>query len=586
MNPRTSIRHFGVLARCSVLLAVTGLFVGCTGGPKLSLTSPSTWPGVSRVTGAGHKVGGWVKEKATWRRPGKKTQAATLARRESSQATAGDETNRKLRAILTQAIRGNPNGPADPFLAQTASAQPKVESVSHSSDATQDGIPTIHRQAADFTSAAQSANGSVESIPEKSAPINSNVNPFADLANSRSTSEAKPSGTYPVENPFARGIDTQLAQLRRQASGGDASNATNDPPAERNLIRDAILGITEDDPQPRLPDLPSDGAVPEAKVILPIEEFNEPAEVADSPVGRAVIRSDETATDLLPEWARESPTKSARRELLPTADTTSATIPRIDPVDDAPVGPFEESPSSERIRVATDVREGPLTAIQIVPSRTQFPSEMLTDDADAALRVELLPPPADALVVEKRGGLYGSGDSFGGMIVETDTLSPGFAEWHGNDGTRATLHTNSPLEARGVSSTTNAAVPARLAVNSRAIPTDPIPAAADSDTADQNPFIIRHHLLREVPSPLPVSDDVPDAVRQTKPDRESLLFLPTKADEQALESALPPVSFDPETEPGAAAGDSLFESTAVIGLLIGLVCLIGLALIRRMHSTA
>ena len=97
---------------------------------------------------------------------------------------------------------------------------------------------------------------------------------------------------------------------------------------------------------------------------------------------------------------------------------------------------------------------------------------------------------------------------------------------------------------------------------------------------------VRPSAIREIPSPPPVADEVPNAVKQTPATSKPLLLHSDKADEQALESSLESVSWDPETEPGAVAGNSLFESTAVIGLLIGVICLIGLALIRRMHSTA
>lgn len=594
MNLRTSFRHFGVPAYCFVLLAAAGLTVGCTGGPKLSLTSPSTWPGARQVSGAGHKVGGWVKEKAKWRLGGGKTQAATLARKESSQATLRDETNRKLRAIFTQGNQGAFNQPSDPFLAQTAQATPQVESVSHSSNRTQGNLSTNDRQAANFTSAAHAVDGPQVSIPEEPVPTESNVNPFADLASSPGTQTRE---RRPVENSFAGGIDAQLAQLRRQTDGSEASQTTNELPAERNAIRDAILGITEDDPQTRRRALPSNILVPVAEFDVPdvpevpvevaIEEINQPTEVAEPPVGRAIVRSAKLVDNLLPEWARESAAKPAIRESLPTVETTSVTIPKIDAVGEAPVSPFEESMTSERIHVATNGSHTPLTAIEIVPSRRQFPPETLTNDADATRRVELLPPPpADVVVIEQRGGLKDSGDSFGGMIVETDTLSPGFAEWHGNDGTHATLHTNAPLATQSVRASSDAAVPAHFATNSRPIPTNRLPAEADSDGSNQNSFIIRQPLLREIPSPLPVGNGVLDALQQTPPDSGARLFPAIETGEQALESSLPSVSFDPETEPGAAAGDSLFGSTAVIGLLFGLVCLIGLALIRRMKSTA
>ena len=613
MNPPTRSRHLGVHSRCFVLLAATGLIAGCTGGPKLSLTSPSTWPGASQVAGAGHKVGGWVSEKAKSRRERQQAKPATVARRESSRATSNDDTNSKLRAIFTQGNTVGTNQPADPFLAQTAQANPKVASASHSNNIPQNDLLTNDRRAASLKPAAHSVDGPKLPAPTKSAPIDANVNPFADLANSRSTPPTRTSEKRSADNPFAGGIDTQLAQLREQAGRSQTSRTTIDLPDERNPLRDAILGdanldnsvledsVLEDsavEPQAGLPIFPTDVDVPIIKDVVapvdrievPIVEINEPADIEERRVGRAVVRSGNFADELLPKWARESSPQPEQRETLPSEETHSVANRQIDPVNEIPVIPFEESLAADRIRVAKKANEAPLTAMEINPSPViispRFPSENPIDDAEASRRVEMLsPPPADVVAIEERGSLPESDDTFAGMIVESDSLPSGFAEWHGNDGTHATLRTNTPLEAQGVSSKSNAGVPARLAVNSRSIATTPVPAPTDTDSAGQNPFVVRPHLLREIPATESANDDVKDANEQAAPLSDPFVFPQSESnDGHALESSLDSISWDPETEPGAAAGSSLFESTAMIGLLIGLVCLIGLALFRRMHT--
>ena len=615
MNPPTHFRHLGVHTRCFVLLAATGLIAGCMGGPKLSLTSPSTWPGAGRVTGAGQKVGGWVSEKARFGRARKESQPAAVARRESGRTTSNEDTNSKLRAIFTQGNTGGANQPADPFLAQTAQANPKVASASHSNNTPQNSFLSNDRRAANLKPAAHSVDGPKVPAPKQSAPINPNVNPFADLANSRNTPPAKADETRSADSPFAGGIDTQLAQLREQSGRSETPGTRSELPAERNPLRDAILGDTvldaavlqapvlvesADEPQPGLPTLPpitdvpiiEDVVAPIAEIEVPIVEIYEPANVEQQPAGRAVVRSGSFADELLPEWARDSSPQPEQRETFPSEETQSVADRQIDPVNEIPLIPSEESPTAGRIRVAKQSSEAPLTAIEISPSRViispRIPWENRIDDAEAARRVEMLsPPPAEAVAVEERGGLTANDEKFVGMIVESDSRPSGFAEWHGNDGTHATLRTNTPLKAEGVSSSSNRGVPARLAVNSRSIATTPVPTATDTDSADQNPFIVRPHLLREIPSSATGNDDVKDANEHAAPQSDPFVFpQSTSDDEQALESELESISWDPETEPGAAAESSLFGSTMMIGLLIGLVCLIGLAVIRRKHTTA
>jgi hypothetical protein len=628
VNPPTRFRHLGVHARCFVLLVATGLIAGCTGGPKLSLTSPSTWPGASQVAGAGNKVGGWVSEKAQSRRARKQAKAAAVARRESSRATTNDETNSKLRAIFTQGNDRGANQPADPFLAQTAQANQKVASASHSNNNTKnDRLPNDRREA-NLKSAAHSVDGPKVPAPKQSAPIDPNVNPFADLANSRNIPPTKIREKSSVDNPFAGGIDTQLAQLREQAGRSETPATRNELPIERNPLRDAILGDavledsvledsaviedSADEPQAGQTTLPNDAIVPIIedvvppvdKIEVPVVNIDEPADIEEPPVGRAVgravVRSGDFADELLPEWAREPSPQPEQRETLPSKETQSFANQQIDPANETPFIPSEESPAADRIHVARNAIETPLTEIEIDPSPViispRFRSGNPIDNAEAAGRVEFVsPPPADVIAppvdvvaIEEHGSLPESDDAFGEMIVESDSLPSGFAEWHGNDGGYATLRTNTPLNAQEVSSSSNAGVPARLAVNSRPVATAPVPAATDAESSDQNPFVVRPHLLREIPSSGTAIDDVKDANEQAEPLSDPFVFPQSNTDgDQALESSLDSISWDPETEPGAAAaGNSLFESTAMIGLLIGVVCLIGLALIRRMYTTA
>jgi hypothetical protein len=230
-------------------------------------------------------------------------------------------------------------------------------------------------------------------------------------------------------------------------------------------------------------------------------------------------------------------------------------------------------------------------AIVIVPTGRKnslgSPPE-IPQDGKAASRVELLPSPTEPK------------NDRSDMIVESNVLAPGFAEWRG-DGENAVVRTNSPI---GETSTGWTAGDFGWAARSHSnLPASLTSPATDMAKADDNTFAdigSRYEWPAVVtdPEPLPVKNVLPAGlIQKTKPPEAAVanheqvsdleprqFLLSDDLTAPAEESSLETVNWDPESEPGTGKDSSIVGSKAVVGLLIGLACLIGLVVVCRRRA--
>lgn len=579
-------RQFSVAGRCIAIFFASVALHGCASGPDFSRMAPSNWPGAKQVAGTGRAIGGWVAKKAKLRPEEPRLPKSVVARRDPGPVVPGGQSSGNLRSFFTVE---NDSEPTDPFLAQLTQNQPAVESVSHTNPTPgADGAGNTEREPA-FKPAAHSFDGPQETEPQPRIPIVDEGAPFRDLAGTDPTRRA--ANNVQTENPrFAAGIDQQLEQLREQTEVPQASAESLE---EDNPLRSAILGATDDVSSEKIVNLPSETELPIADDFA-TEEL--PLRVAE----RAVPEAESVIDNILPEWARgELPSSKESEPMVAVDEVPLVKEEPIEPTPEEPTSPFNPLPSEDTIRVAvvedeptpepvaepTPTVEVPVEtapkAIEIVP----FQSNSVVDiasfaEGDVSDQVEMLPPPPESVPDfgsdGNRDDAVGFGDdmpSFSGMIVESDDLPLGFAEWEGSDST-ATLRTNSPIEAESASVVRRGEVTARLAVNSSHALVESS-SNGDDELMGSESNGAQQRLLHDESDDNPFADDLSSEPR---------LFAPTEGGVKVAESSLEAIEWDPETEPGVEAESPFFSSTAIVGLLIGLVCLIGLGTIRRIQS--
>lgn len=641
----------GWFGRILVLLVAAAAIAGCAGGPKLSVSQaegPDGWwlSDVRRKLGGSDKSKGQRDGQAEPSGrvvPAGKARVHALAQQMTDpdtprfDRTAESRTNWTDRALPTfrsrRPVHQSPS--QDPFL---AADEPKTGSAANFPSATQSDAAASGRTASGKSfEPAGGHQPEVDRVAERRDDLSRETengsaaddNPFAEFENARATQSGSRQQTAAAtsnHNTFVGGFDSKLDRLRRTSEkSGPSTTESRTTTAQRTGTKQDERSVGADiaassnsgcDPDLLRRLIAGSDVKPQKKAA---REFLEPEpDNIGRTTGETQDRTAQSDFPPLPEWARTGQAEkrpqpgpaslplAPQRELPSTPSASTRVAERkADPSspDDADDRPDEfaakdaslaVTPSSPDSTVQRSLPE-PTAADVIIqpgePTSEIAASRQTSLEANPAGRVDLLPAPAEPE------------HEFASMIVESDALPTGFAEWH-DDGERAAVWTNTSAGAEVDNSVSAVDAWARLAVNSR-------PGAVPS--RDNESFVdigsrypegsMTSASQRTVRNPLPLDaaagtnpqDSPGAAVGSAEPGSQNPVLQPRRElfTEEAghrpqvapvAETTLESVNWGAETGPRTETSSPGSRSRAIVGLLIGLSCLIGFIVYRRIHA--